>query len=135
MGNIDFRKIQISGPAMNFVLEPQNFSGKNWNSPINTGPALLFTAITYSVNSFALFAPSDATLAGSSATEIQFKRRGELDGALFDHDPRQPRRSAEQLQQQSDHRQFPAAPFRHPRSGPPDHRGAGAIQRRRHRHQ
>jgi len=32
---------------MNFVLEPQNFSGKNWNSPINTGPASLFTAITY----------------------------------------------------------------------------------------
>jgi hypothetical protein len=37
MGNIDFQKIQISGPAMNFVLEPQNFRGKNWNSPINTG--------------------------------------------------------------------------------------------------
>ena len=32
---------------MNFVLEPQNFSGKNWNSPINTGQASLFTAITY----------------------------------------------------------------------------------------
>jgi hypothetical protein len=37
MGNIYFQKIQISGPAMNFVLEPQSFSGKNWNSPINTG--------------------------------------------------------------------------------------------------
>ena len=47
MGNIYFQKIQISGLAMNFVLEPQNFSGKNWNSPINTGPASLFTAITY----------------------------------------------------------------------------------------
>jgi hypothetical protein len=73
MGNIDFQKIQISGPAMNFVLEPQNFSGKNWNSPINTGPASLFTAITYNVNSFALYAPVDATLSGSSATEIQFQ--------------------------------------------------------------
>ena len=58
---------------MNFVLEPQNFSGKNWNSPINTGPASLFTAITYNVNSLALYAPSDATLSGSSATEIQFQ--------------------------------------------------------------
>ena len=47
MGNIYFQKIQISGPAMNFVLEPQNFSGKNWNSPINTGQASLFRAITY----------------------------------------------------------------------------------------
>jgi hypothetical protein len=71
MGNIDFQKIQISGPAMNFVLEPQNFSGKNWNSPINIGPASLFAAITYNVNSFALYAPVDATLSGSSATEIQ----------------------------------------------------------------
>ena len=63
---------------MNFVLEPQNFSGKNWNSPINTGPASLFTAITYNVNSFALYAPSDTTLSGSSATEIQFQ--GSNDG-------------------------------------------------------
>ena len=47
MGNIYFQKIQISGLAMDFVLEPQNFSGKNWNSPINTGQASLFTAITY----------------------------------------------------------------------------------------
>jgi hypothetical protein len=59
---------------MNFVLEPQNFGGKNWNSPINIGPASLFTAITYNVNSFALYAPSDATLSGSSAAEIQFQR-------------------------------------------------------------
>jgi hypothetical protein len=63
---------------MNFVLEPQNFSGKNWNSPINTGPASLFTAITYNVNSFALYAPSDATLSGFSAAEIQFQ--GSNDG-------------------------------------------------------
>ena len=63
---------------MNFALEPQNFSGKNWNSPINIGPASLFTAITYNVNSFALYAPSDATLSGSSATEIQFQ--GSNDG-------------------------------------------------------
>jgi hypothetical protein len=63
---------------MNFVLEPQNFSGKNWNSPINIGPASLFTAITYNVNSFALYAPSDTTLSGSSATEIQFQ--GSNDG-------------------------------------------------------
>jgi hypothetical protein len=78
MGNIDFRKIQISGPPMNFVLEPQNFSGKNSNSPINTAPASLCTAITYNVNSFALYAPSGATLSGSSATEIQFQ--GSNDG-------------------------------------------------------
>jgi hypothetical protein len=32
-----------------------------------------FTAITYNVNSFALYAPSGATLSGSSATEIQFQ--------------------------------------------------------------
>jgi hypothetical protein len=51
MGNIYFQKIQISGPAMNFVLEPQNFSGKYWNSPNNIGPASLFRTITY-VNSF-----------------------------------------------------------------------------------
>jgi hypothetical protein len=49
MRNIDFQKIQISEPAMNFVLEPQNFSGKNSNSPINTAPASLCTAITYNV--------------------------------------------------------------------------------------
>jgi hypothetical protein len=73
MGNIDFQKIQISGSAMNFVLEPQNFSGKNWNSPINIGPASLFMAITYNVNSFALYAPSDATRSGSLAAEIQFQ--------------------------------------------------------------
>jgi hypothetical protein len=30
-------------------------------------------AIAYNVNSFALYAPSDATLSGSSATEIQFQ--------------------------------------------------------------
>jgi hypothetical protein len=78
MGNIDFRKIQISGPPMNFVLEPQNFSGKNSNSPINTAPASLCTAVTYNVNSFALYAPSGATLSGSSATEIQFQ--GSNDG-------------------------------------------------------
>jgi hypothetical protein len=63
---------------MNFVLERQNFSGKNWNSPINTGPASLCTAITYNVNSLALYAPSDATLSGSSAAEIQFQ--GSNDG-------------------------------------------------------
>jgi hypothetical protein len=62
---------------MNFVLEPQNFSGKNSN-PINTAPASLCTAITYNVNSFALYAPSGATLSGSSATEIQFQ--GSNDG-------------------------------------------------------
>jgi hypothetical protein len=78
MGNIYFQKIQISGPAMNFVLEPQNFSGKNWNSPINIGPASLFTAITYNVNSFALYALTGATLSGFSATEIQFQ--GSNDG-------------------------------------------------------
>jgi hypothetical protein len=78
MGNIYFQKIQISGPAMNFVLEPQNFSGKNWNSPINIGPASLFTAITYNVNSFALYALTGATLSGSSATKIQFQ--GSNDG-------------------------------------------------------
>jgi hypothetical protein len=37
---------------MNFVLEPQNFSGNNSNSPINIGPASLFRAITHNVNSF-----------------------------------------------------------------------------------
>jgi hypothetical protein len=87
---------------MNFVLEPQNFSGKNWNSPINIGPASLFTTITYNVNSFALYAPSGATLSGFSAAEIQFsgiKRRGELDCALFDHDDRERGRSADQHQQ------------------------------------
>jgi hypothetical protein len=67
-GIFNFQKIQISGPAMNFVLESQNFGGKNWNSPINIGPASLFTAITYNVNSFTLYAPSDTTLCGSSAT-------------------------------------------------------------------
>jgi hypothetical protein len=35
-------------------------------------------AIAYNVNSFALYAPSDATLSGSSATEIQFQ--GSSDG-------------------------------------------------------
>jgi hypothetical protein len=59
-------------------VEPQNFSGKNWNSPINIGPASLFTAITYNVNSFALYAPVDATLSGSSAPEFQFQ--GSNDG-------------------------------------------------------
>jgi hypothetical protein len=78
MENIYFQKIQISGPAMNFVLEPQNFSGKNWNSPINIGPASLFRAITYNVNSFSAICASDATLSGSSATEIQFQ--GSNDG-------------------------------------------------------
>jgi hypothetical protein len=80
MGNIYFQKIQISGPAMNFVLEPQNFSGKNWNSPINIGPASLFTAITYNVNSLALYAPSDATLSLGDRDPISgIERRGELD--------------------------------------------------------
>ena len=75
---------------MNFVLEPQNFSGKNWNSPVNIGPASLFTAITYNVNSFALYAPSDTTLSGSSATEIQFQ--GSNDGGLIGRCFIQPRR-------------------------------------------
>jgi hypothetical protein len=48
------------------------------NSPINTGPASLFTAITYNVNSLALYAPSGATLSGFSAAEIQFQ--GSSDG-------------------------------------------------------
>jgi hypothetical protein len=36
------------------------------------------SAVTYNVNSFALYAPSDATLSGSSATGLQFQ--GSSDG-------------------------------------------------------
>jgi hypothetical protein len=98
---------------MNFVLEPQNFSGKNWNSPINIGPASLFTAITYNVNSFALYAPVDATLSGSSATEIQFQ--GSNDGVSWTvlYSTTSVGSVGEVLsrhQQQPHHRQFPAAP-------------------------
>jgi hypothetical protein len=125
MGNIYFQKIQISGPAMNFVLEPQNFSGKNWNSPINTGRRSPTTSIPSRYMRQVM-----QRYPVPPATEIQFQ--GSNDGvncALFDyHHRRFGRRGYHQHQQQPHHRQLPAAPFRHSKSGRTDQRSAGAVE-------
>jgi hypothetical protein len=66
----------LSKPAVRsaFGITPvssfQNFVGKAWNAPTNTGPASLFSPITYNVVSFSVYAPSDAAL-GSSALQLQ----------------------------------------------------------------
>jgi hypothetical protein len=71
---------------MNFVLEPQNFSGKNWNSPINIGPASLFSPISYSLTSFSVYAPSDAAF-GSSALQLQGSNDGNSWTVLYSTTP------------------------------------------------
>ena len=123
---------------MNFVLKPQNFKRQElkFTDQYRTGFAVHDDHLQRQfLRRYMRQVMQRYPVPRRPGFNSRIERRGELDGALFNHDDRERGRSADQHQQQSNHRQFPATPLCNPIARPADCRGASADERGDDRHQ
>ena len=117
---------------MNFVLKPQNFQRQElkFTDQYRTGFAVHDDHLQRQfLRRYMRQVMQRYPVPRRPGFNSRIERRGELDGALFNHDHRQRGRGLDQHQQQSNHREFPATPLCDPSARPADYRGAGAVER------